>query len=302
MKLQDALNKYYQDCLVGYSMFARSKRTVENYKQTWQLFLHWLPIVDCLELTDAILRRFFYKGDQERKWQPMTNISHRKNISVFINWAQKKGYLQNNPLKDIPKPRMPQRIPKHHSKAEIERMLYAVSLNPDYLQRIRNEAMIKFCCLAGLRRGELLSMKTMDLNMETKMILVKAETSKSRKERWVPMPITLYETMQKYLNERKLFVLPDCMSLWISTTTKKALSDDGLKHIIQNLSKIVGFNIKLHSLRHSYGTYSYAGSHDIKAVQENMGHSDLSTTMLYVNSLSDDKRQTAEMNPLNNLF
>jgi site-specific recombinase XerD len=208
--------------------------------------------------------------------------------------------MGKNPLEQIPPPRLPQRVPKHHTLKEIEAMFDSIALlSLTQFEEARNKAIVGVGALAGLRRGELINLKLSDVNMESKQLLVKAETSKSRKERWVPIVHRLDNLLQDYLRLRGQRAEDSCHALWVSSVTGKPLTTHGLAHIVGKVSDDVGFKVKLHSLRHSYGTYSYAGSHDIKAVQENMGHSDLATTMLYVNSLSQDKRDAAEMSPLN---
>lgn len=301
-ELKQALNEYYQDCKVGYSITARAPKTIENIQSSWKLFMKVTPIEYCNQVTEGALRRFFTWGHEKRKWQPMTIISHRKNLSVFIRWASEKKYIKGNPLRKIPKPRLPQRVPKHHTDKEFEVILESINMcSKSHFEEVRNKAIIAMGGLAGLRRGELINLKLSDVNMDTKQILVKAETSKSRKERWVPIVHRLDNFLQEYLRVRGDRAQNDCHGLWISSVTGKQLTADGLYHVITKISADVGFRVKMHSLRHSYGTYMYAGSHDIKAVQENMGHSDLSTTMLYVNSMSEDKRHAAEMSPLNSI-
>lgn len=298
--LKDALEEYYQDCRVGYSVAAKSEKTIRNIKVSWDLFSRVNSVEYCQHITEALLRRFFVWGQEERKWAAMTNRTHRKNLSVFIRWAQGKHYMQQNPLLQIPKPRLPQRLPKHHTKKEIEAMYVSIGvLSRSRFEEVRNKAIIGVAALAGLRRGELISLTLDSVNMESKQILVVAETSKSRKERWVPIVQRLESFLSDYLKLRGGVAQENCRSFWVSSVTGKTLTVDGLEHVVDRISADVGFRLKLHSLRHSYGTYTYAGSHDIKAVQENMGHSDLATTMLYVTSMSDDKRHAAEMSLLN---
>lgn len=300
--IEDALKQFYQDCAVGHSIQEKAPITIKNIQSTWNLFLKVTPLEYCEQVTEAALRRFFRWGaeDPKRKWMPMTIRSHRKNLSVFIRWAVDRKYMPNNPLRRIPKNKLPQRVPKHHTEKEIEAMFDGIGLtSTNYFEETRNKAIIGMAALAGLRRGELINLKLSDINMETKQILVKAETSKSRKERWVPIVHRLDNLLTEYLKVREQHRKDGCQKLWLSAVTGKELTESGLEFITKKISDIVGFKVRLHSLRHSYGTYTYAGCHDIKAVQENMGHSDLSTTILYVNALSQDKRHAAEMSPLN---
>lgn len=301
-ELETALNQFYQDARTGHTIQVKSEQTIKNIQTTWKLFLQVNTIDYCEQVTEAALRRFFSWGHKERKWKPMTNLSHRKNLSVFIRWTINHDYLRKNPLYKIPKPKHLKRLPKHHTDKEVEAIFTAIDLlSKSYFEQIRNKAIIGVAALAGLRRGEVMNLTLNDINMESRQILVKAETSKSRSERYVPIVQRLHDFLKSYLAVRDDYAKEGCRALWVSVTTGNQLSLYGLAHVIDLISKDVGFRVKMHSLRHSYGTYTYAGCHDIKAVQENMGHTDLSTTMIYVNSLSEDKRQAAEMSRLNQI-
>lgn len=303
MQIRRALDEYYQDCLSGITLTRRSPRTINNYRSTWGLFLKLIPIYDCLEITDIHLRQFFKIGEQERKWTSMTTRTHRKNISVFINWCISRCYMRQYPLKNIPKPPLSPTLPKYYEQDRIEAILYAIEIGSNTaFERIRNKAIIAVGCMTGLRRGELLALRLSDLDLINKVVRVQASTSKSRKERYVPIPLKLYKVLTDYISMRNQSAAVGCVDLWVSSTTGNKLSHEGLKHITEKLSKQLGFRLKMHSLRHSYGTFSYSGSHDIVSVQQNMGHSDLNTTMKYVAALSQDKHDTAELNPMNNLF
>lgn len=299
-QLQLALEEFYRDAQAGHTVEQKSEQTIKNIKGAWRLFLRVTDIEYCHQITEAVLRRYFNWGIEEKKWKPMTTRSHRKNLSVFIRWAVIRKYLTNNPLLKIPKPKLMKRLPRHHTDKEVEVIFQAIEMRSrTSFEEARNKAIIGVAALAGLRRGEAMNLTLNDINMESRQIRVKAETSKSRSERMVPIVQRLHDMLKSYFTLRDEVARSDCNYLWASSVTGNKLSIYGLTHVVDQVSKSAGFRVKMHSLRHSYGTYSYAGCHDIKAVQENMGHSDLSTTLIYVNSLSEDKRHAAEMSPLN---
>lgn len=301
MQIHDVLNSFYRDLEIN----GRSKATVRNQKLTWQLFLKKFPISNVSELSEALLRRFFLWGSHERKWKTMTIISHRKNISVFIVWClhKKRGYLTENPLTEIKKPRHERKVPRHYTKEQLETVMYAVDReSKTHFERIRNQALFATAMLVGVRRGELLNLRVQDINFHANQLLVKAETSKVRQERIIPMPLNLVQALQKYLAVRDDFADPKCPYLWVSAKTRQKLSDDGLKHVTAKISDATGFRVKMHSLRHSCATYAYAASKDILAVQKMLGHADIGTTMIYTSVLGENTREAVELSPLNDLF
>lgn len=299
-ELDIALQEFYKDAKTGYTVEQKCETTIKNIKATWKLFLRLNQIDYCHQVNDAALRRFFEWGHKQRKWKPMTIRSHRKNLSVFILWAMNQSYIRANPLRRIPKPKVVKRLPKYHTEKEIEAMIQSIELNSKtYFEEVRNKAIIGMAALAGLRRGELANVRLHDINMDSRQLFVQGETSKVRSERSLFIVQRLHDYLKAYLAVRDEIAKPDCRYLWVSAVTGKKLSIYGLGYITEKLSKDLGFRVKMHSLRHSFGTYMYAGTHDIKAVQEAMGHTEVSTTIIYVNSLSEDKRNAMEMNPLN---
>jgi site-specific recombinase XerD len=250
--LEEALNEFYQDCTIGHSVQSKSPNTIKNVAATWTLFLQVTPIEYCGQITEGALRRFFEWGHTKRKWQAMTNRSHRKNLSVFIKWAERKKYMGKNPLEQIPPPRLPQRVPKHHTLKEIEAMFDSIALlSLTQFEEARNKAIVGVGALAGLRRGELINLKLSDVNMESKQLLVKAETSKSRKERWVPIVHRLDNLLQDYLRLRGQRAEDSCHALWVSSVTGKPLTTHGLAHIVGKVSDDVGFKVN----------YTHCGTH-----------------------------------------
>lgn len=302
MLIQEALNLFYQESLLGITGVARAKPTIASYKSTWDLVLKSCKLQNCVDLTERVVYQFFCDGKQMRNWSASTFNTYRKNMAVFINWAIERQYLETNPLRNIRKAKTEHKLPRFYSESELQTILNAIHYGSrTYQERLRNNAMVAMAIFSGVRRGELLNQTLADIDFDNQLIHVQANTSKSKTERAVPIDSKLRAILMLYLYERHK-ITPNHNYLWVSTTTGNKFSEGGLLHLLKKLSKLAKFNIQMHSLRRSHGTYAASESHDIMAVKENLGHSQLKTTMLYVAALPDDRRRAAEITRLHHLF
>lgn len=302
MKVETALAQYFQEARSGMLDTIKSGVTVKNSDLTWKLFLRKYPVVYMAELNEELFRKFLSHLELERHLSPMTIRTYRKNISAFLYWSVRKRYLFSNPIKDIKGPKIKHDIPKYYTEEQIEKVMRALELDTKTcFEKLRNKAMFTVLALVGVRRGELLNLKISDINFETATLLVQASTSKSRTSRVIPMPIALTDILRKYIQERKRHADPLCVYLWISQSSGVRFTEHGFKHVTEKLTKAVSFNVRPHSFRHSCATYTYAATQDIVAVQKMLGHTDISTTMIYTNVLPENVRSAVEGSKLNGL-
>lgn len=302
MKIESALSQYFQEAQAGMLDTIKSQVTVKNSRLTWKLFLKKYPVVYMEELTEELFRKFLAHLEFERKLSPMTIKTYRKNISAFLYWCVNKRYLHHNPIKNVKGPKIKHDIPKYYSEEQIEKVMRALDMDTKtYFEKLRNKAMFTVLALVGVRRGELLNLKLQDINFETATLVVQASTSKSRTSRVIPMPIALTEILRQYVEARKTAADVYCSYLWVSSLSGERLTEHGFKHITERLTKVVGFNVRPHSFRHSCATYTYAATRDIVAVQKMLGHTDINTSLIYTNVLPENVRQAVESSSLNRL-
>ncbi|MFA6475662.1 MAG: tyrosine-type recombinase/integrase [Patescibacteria group bacterium] len=302
MKIKFALGQYFGEARGGQLDSIKSLVTIKNSEETWRMFLKKHPVEYLDELTEPLFRSFLHYLEFERKLAPMTIKTYRKNISAFLYWCVRKRYLPENPIKYVKGPKIKHDLPKFYTEEELEKIMRAVQLDDKpYFERLRNEVMFMVLLLVGVRRGELLSLKTSDVNFETASLTVRAITSKTRTSRSIPMPSILTGKLRAYVDERSRFALATSDDLWVSLNTRQRLTEHGFKHITERLSRVVGFNVRPHSFRHSCATYAYAATQDIVAVQKMLGHTDIGTTMIYTNVLPENVRNATESSRLNAL-
>lgn len=280
----------------------RSEVTLANYECSFALLQRWFALRETTDLTEALLRQFFVRGETTRNWQPATTLSHRKALAPFFDWCVRRGFLERNPLDELPRPDLPMRLPEYYSDDEVEQLLYLVGARAvtSFEQR-RNTAILAVLLLAGLRRGELLALRTTDVDFADRCLRVRAETAKNRAARVVPMNHRLESALREYWQTRALRGV-EIRAFWLAANRPRALSPAGLKYILAKLRRSAAFPVKPHKMRHTFATKYYQGSKDVVGLKTLLGHKKLDTTMIYTHVLPDQTRSALESNPLNRLF
>jgi len=206
------------------------------------------------------------------------NISSLKS---FCKYLLIEKIIQNDPAENIISPKTARKIPDVLEPQEIELLLN----QPDYTTTtgLRDRALLEFLYATGLRISELITMKKSDLYFSEEFIRV---LGKGGKERIVPIGRIAIEWTQKYINKSRIRLIKNyskprgCVFLnWRGNP----LSRMGFWKILKSYILSAGITKKAspHTIRHSFATHLLEGGADLRAVQEMLGHSDISTTQIY---------------------
>ncbi len=303
MRLSTLLDRYFHEAESGMLDNVKSPETIKSTRWTWKMFLSMYDVIYLSDLNEDLFRVFLAHLEFKKKLAPHTIKTYRKNISVFLYWCVRKGYLTKNPIVEAKGPKIENNIPKIYTEEQIDQVFRAIDLEPkSYFERLRNQAIFAVLALTGVRKGELLGLSLSDIDFDNACLKVQASTSKSNVERMIPMTPNLIMLLRKYITERGKYAKPSCDNLWISHLTGIGFTKHGLKHLTEKLSHVVGFSVRPHWFRHSFATYTYAATQDIIAVQKLLGHKNLEITMVYTNVLPENVRYAIERNKLNALF
>ncbi len=197
-------------------------------------------------------------------------------------------------------PRMTRRIPQTLNVEEVDRLLNAPDLNTPY--GLRDKAMLELFYSSGLRVSELATLELHQLDLENGYLRV---FGKGSKERLVPIGSKAAEAIVSYIESgRSFFVKPHTGSDLFLSERGKAISRKMLWVIIKHCASIAGIEkpVKPHLLRHSFATHLLNGGADLRAIQEMLGHADISTTQIY--TAVEEKRlieQHDQFHPRNRL-
>jgi len=142
-----------------------------------------------------------------------------------------------------------------------------------------------FLVYTGVRKEELLGLRLTDIDIESKIITIRAETSKSKITRMIPMNRELLPYLEDYLNYRVNY---KTVHLWVSGTKNQELTEHGLKHFIKLISKVSKINCHLHRCRHTFAANYYKLNSRHCRFEKLMGHHSLKMTLTYLRSLPDE--------------
>ncbi len=230
-----------------------------------------------------------------QKWrevQPSTirwiiTQSHKNNLSArsinlrlsvlrqFFNFLIRTGKLKTNPVQGIKAPKQSKHLPKNIDAEQLSQLLDFIPQKPmDW----RDLAMMELTYSSGLRLSELQGIDLSDIDFSNKEVRV---LGKGSKERILPIGSKAMEVLQKWLEIRIQFN-PKDNALFLNQQGSR-ISQRSIQLIMNKWGINQGLDTHLHphKLRHSFATQMLEGSGDLRAVQELLGHSSLSTTQIY---------------------
>lgn len=295
MTIQTIAQQFYD-----YSIHIKgySPQTIRRYKYVIDQYCKYSSINNIENVTPENIRSLFFYGRTTRNWSANTSIIFHKTLLVFFRWCIKQGYLPLNPLSDIEKPHLEQRLPKKLTKQDALKLLEIVYNYPydTLFLRYRNHALFSTLVFAGLRKSELLNLKVTDVDLENMTIFI--NQGKGRKDRLIPISPTLAEILHRYSVIRKK-VNKSCPEFFTSSIRNTGFTEDGLKHLIRNIQKSLGWRFSSHKLRHTFATLMIEGGCDIYSLSKMMGHSDIKTTTIYLHTSAEHLRAQIIKHPLN---
>lgn len=196
----------------------------------------------------------------------------------YCHYFENKGLLKENLLCKVKAPKIPARLPKAIEASALNDLFsHHGKDNRDPFLICREEAMFELMYGSGLRVSEVEALNIHDLELEEGWVTVKGKGSKTRQ---IPLTTTSMEAIKKYLRLRP--DVPNQNALFVSMLGRRISN----RRIQQNLNEWAirhDFHqpISPHMLRHSFATQILQNSQNIRAVQELLGHKQLSTTQIY---------------------
>ncbi len=201
-------------------------------------------------------------------------------LKAYFYFLLKLEKIEENPIELLESPQYLKKLPNYLSIEEVEALITAVREN-ETISDIRDSCIIETLYSCGLRVSELCGVRIGDIAFESGIIRV---FGKGSKERVVPIGHRALAAIKKYLVYRKEQLARKINSdfLFISRLGKP-LSRVSVWSILKKRAALAGIEKEItpHTLRHSFATHLITNGADIRAVQEMLGHSDISTTQIY---------------------
>ncbi len=227
----------------------------------------------------------------------LTSTTVNKNLSAvksFYKYLQLRGLIDNNPTRYLRGPKREHTLPSFLTQAQVEEALETISTDPEDFLAVRNRLIIETIYQTGLRRAEVASLETQQVDLAAMSLRV---VGKGRKERIVPFGEALKEQMREYLTlkERKVG-----QSRYFFVTLKcRPLSGADVYQVVHKALDVVpGLPRRgAHTLRHSFATEMLNAGAPITSIKELLGHSNLETTTRYTHTSFEQLKQLYHAHP-----
>ena len=258
-----------------------SPRTLEAYRRDVERLVEYARTKGAaspIDVTSRMLSEFVYY----LKDVGLSPSSIRRNISAvrtYFRFLLADGVVARDPSERLETPQRWRTLPDVLTVDEIERLLAAPTLDDPLA--FRDRAMLELAYGAGLRVSEWITIGLRDVLLEEKLVRV---FGKGSKERLVPIGRTAIGAVATYLRElRPRLERGGGKGVLFLNARGEPLSRMGAWKILRRYVERAGITkeVSPHTLRHSFATHLLEGGADLRAVQEMLGHADISTTQIY---------------------
>lgn len=258
-----------------------SHHTVDNYLRDLRRLarhLHDQGVGGPHAVTRPMLRAFVF-ALKDLGLSPATIRRHVSSVHTYFGFLLGEGAVAEDPSDRLEVPRRGRGLPSVLSVKEIDALLGATALDDPMAWRDR--ALLELGYGGGLRVSEICDLKLEDLFLADGLLRV---VGKGNKQRHVPIGRKSLATISVYINSlRPTLDQGQSQGRVILAARGRPLSRVGAWGIVKKAARRAGIKKKVspHVLRHSFATHLLEGGADLRAVQEMLGHADLSTTQIY---------------------
>lgn len=210
-------------------------------------------------------------------------------VRSFFKYLLIEGYISDDPTELLEWPQMGTYLPEVLSTEEVDMLEAAIDLSKWEGQR--NKAIIETLFSCGLRVTELTTLKMSDLSLDENFIHV---LGKGNKERLVPISPKAIDELRLWFADRNMMKIKPGEQDYVFLNRRGAhLTRTMILIMIKRYAAEAGIrkNVSPHTLRHSFATALIKGGADLRAIQEMLGHEDISTTEIYTHVDTTTLRQ-----------
>lgn len=218
--------------------------------------------------------------DMEKKNFASSTISRNiASVRALYQYLFREHRIEDNPAESLKPPRVEKKVPEILSVEEVDRLL--AQPDPQTAKGMRDKAMLELLYATGMRVSELIHLPMDSVNLSMGYITCR----EGQKERIIPMNHASRQALKQYLKEARKPLLKGQETTSLFTNCfGQAMSRQGFWKMLKGYAKLAGIDrdITPHTLRHSFAAHLLQNGADIKSVQEMLGHSDISTTQVYL--------------------
>lgn len=255
-----------------------SPHTLKNYQRDLEQlhrFCEQQAVEDWSGLSENHIRQYV----SQRHRQGLSGKSLQRELSAFrtfFRFLLTEGLIQFNPAAEVQAPKAKRKLP---NTLDVDKVKRLVEIQGDDPLTVRDRAILELFYSSGLRLSELLNLDLTDVDQQEGLVQV---TGKGNKTRRIPIGRYAVQALKQWMQVRLEMVKDDETAVFVNQrgqrlaarTVQKRLKDWALKQ---------GIDVRVypHLLRHSFASHVLESSQDLRAVQELLGHADISTTQIY---------------------
>ena len=259
-----------------------SRHTVLNYKLDLEEFVLYLGAAK-IESVEYLQLRKYLAELKVKNFQPRTLARKVSSMRSFFKFLVREGYMKNNPASLLMTPKLDRTLPKFLTEEEMVRFIESPATDKEF--GLRDRAILELLYSTGIRVSELVGLNLEEVDFIGNIVKV---AGKGKKERIVPMGNKSAQAIKDYLDKRQ----KKSNALFFNKNGTR-LTDRGVRLIVNKYIAVSSLNrnISPHVFRHSFATHLLNRGADLRAVQELLGHVNLSTTQIYTHLTTEKLKQ-----------
>ena len=217
-----------------------------------------------------------FLGELYRQGQARASVARKVSaLRTFVRYLRREGWIDSDPAALAVAPKREQKVPAHLSVDEMSQLLEAPDASTPLGRRDR--AILELFYASGIRLSELVALDLEDVDLSARMVRV---MGKGRKERIVPFNQKASAALRAWLKDRLALTRGD--ALFVNARGGRLTGRSVQRLVARYVSSCsTRFGISPHALRHSFATHLLQAGADLRAIQELLGHVQLSTTQRY---------------------
>lgn len=274
MEIRDAVSLFLQHLQVEKGV---SKATIENYKEDLKLFFDYFK--DTNNTDDLMIQQIaeFIQIQSEDNKAASTILRRYSCLKNFFTFLVGEGVIDTD-IPEFEKPKKDKKLPLVVSNEDVEALLEAPDMTKESGQRDR--AMLEVMYATGLRVSELISLQFKNVDFPSQVITV---YGKGNKQRSVPVSSFALDYLSKYINGVRKRNPGHASNYLFLNKQGNPVSRVYFFKQVKNYASMAGIDdaISPHTLRHCFATHLLENGAELRAVQEMLGHSKISTTQVY---------------------
>lgn len=260
-----------------------SAHTLKAYSNDLLSFKDYLDVIYEAKSPSDVSKRMVSSFIAELAEQGLAARTINRKLSAiqsFFNHLHKRGIVEQNPVRNIQRPKTPKRLPSIIRSEQVSTLLSRETFIQDF-EGIRDRAILSTFYACGLRRDELIGLRTNNIDWVAGQLKV---LGKRNKERIIPIGKDLLNILDDYRRQREQALASN--EIFFLTVKGEKMYPSLVYQIVKNyLSKVTTIEKKSpHVLRHTFATHLLNEGANLQSIKELLGHESLATTQVYTHT------------------